>query len=52
MQSLKIDITPPVNQADRGHGDKPISDRYQFHAKMPAKSTIYLRQASCLFNFM
>jgi hypothetical protein len=40
-----IDITPPVNQAGRGLTDKPVGDRYQFHAKMSAKSANFLRHA-------
>jgi hypothetical protein len=43
-----IDITPPVNQAGRGLTNKAIGDRYQFHAKMSAKSVIFLRQAICI----
>jgi hypothetical protein len=42
---ISIDITPPFNQADRGLTDKPVGDRYQFHAKMSAKFAIFLRQA-------
>jgi hypothetical protein len=45
-----IDITPPVNQFDRGQRVKPISDRYMFQSKMPAKSTFFFRQATYLYK--
>jgi hypothetical protein len=42
-----IDIMLPVNQAGRGLTDKPICV-YQFHAKMPVRSAIFLTQATCI----
>jgi hypothetical protein len=51
IKFAQFDITPPFSQTGRGHRDKIISNRYQFHAKMSAKSTIFLRQATCLHQW-